>query len=229
LDDLKKSLKIVGNGHKVHIIVTTRDAQIARKIQTIEAHKLNALSVEVCWTMIKQIVEFEERSDKEMLKDVGKEIAGKCGGVALAARAIGFMLRFRDADGWISVQNSAIWNVSTPGTSSPYANVIACLKLSYSSMPSYLRLCFAYCAIFPKGHKMAKDNLIYQWASLGFIKHSDQFSIWQLGEVCIKQLLDMSFFQHSESPLVSLLLTACFYHGKGFPLFDIIIEHVVAH
>ena len=76
LDDLKKSLKIVGNGHKVHIIVTTRDAQIARKIQTIEAHKLNALSVEVCWTIIKQIVEFEERSDKEMLKDVGKEIAG---------------------------------------------------------------------------------------------------------------------------------------------------------
>ena len=147
----------------------------------------------------------------------------------MAARAIGFMLRFRDVDGWISIQNSAIWNVSTPGTSSPYANVIACLKLSYSSMPSYLRLCFAYCAIFPKGHKMAKDNLIYQWASLGFIKHSDQFSIWQLGEVCIKQLLDMSFFQHSESPLVSLLLTACFYHGKGFPLFDIIIEHVVAH
>jgi len=134
----------------------------------------------------------------------------------LAARAIGFMLRFKDVDGWISVQNSAIWNVSTPGTSSPYANVIACLKLSYSSMPSYLRLCFAYCAIFPKGHKVAKDNLIYQWASLGFIKHSDQFSIWQLGEVCIKQLLDMSFFQHSESPLVSCYLLHASIMAKVF-------------
>jgi len=95
-------------------------------------------------------------------------------------------------------------------------------------MPSYLRLCFAYCAIFPKGHKVAKDNLIYQWASLGFIKHSDQFSIWQLGEVCIKQLLDM-LLSTLRVTFGELLLTACFYHGKGFPLFDIIIEHVVAH
>ena len=112
----------------------------------------------------------------------------------MAARAIGFMLRFKDVDGWISVQNSAIWNVSTPGTSSPYANVIACLKLSYSSMPSYLRLCFAYCAIFPKGHKIVKDDLIYQWISLDFIKPTKLHSNIELGEKYIVQLLDCPFF-----------------------------------
>ncbi|KAK3159887.1 hypothetical protein QOZ80_1BG0052390 [Eleusine coracana subsp. coracana] len=200
MDDLKKFLKMVVKGHKVHIIVTTRDAGIAQKIQTIEAHKIEALSSEVCWTIIKQIVDFENRSDKEMLKDIGNEVAGKCGGVALAARAIGSILRFRDVDGWVAVKDNTLWNVFTPGsTTSAYDNVRASLKLSYSSMPPHLRLCFAYCAVFPKGHKMAKDDLIYQWASLGFTMSSDRISIQQHGEAYIKQLLDMSFFQRSES------------------------------
>lgn len=165
LDDLKRSLKTLGNsGQKVHVIVTTQTADIAQKIQTIKAHKIKALPLEVCWNIIKQIVDFEDRSDKEMLKDIGKEIAGKCGGVALAARAVGFMLRkYRDFDGWISVKNNALWNISTP-KKSPFDDVLASLKLSYSSMPSYLRLCFTHCAVFPKGHIMAKDGLIYQWA-----------------------------------------------------------------
>ncbi|KAK3159888.1 hypothetical protein QOZ80_1BG0052410 [Eleusine coracana subsp. coracana] len=213
MDDLKKSLRMVGKGHKVHIIVMTRDAGIAHKIQTVEAHKIKALAPEVCWTIIKQIADFENRSDKDMLKDIGNEISAKCGGVALAARAVGFMLRSRDVDGWVSVKDSALWNVSTPGyTTSVYDNVLASLKLSYSSMPPHLRLCFAYCAIFPKGHKMAKDELIYQWAALGFIMPSDKISIQQHGEAYIKQLLDMSFFQRSEYRFVRKYVTLFTMH-----------------
>jgi 5'-3' exonuclease len=206
LDDLKISLKIMGNGQKVHVIVTTRDIGIAQKIQTIEAHKIDALSLDVCWIIIKQIVDFEKRAEKERLEVTGKEIAEKCGGVPLAARAIGYILRSRrDIQGWISVKESGIWNISSSG-SSPYDNVLASLKLSYSIMLPRLRLCFAYCAVFPKGHKLAKDKLIYQWATLGFIKPSEEFPTWQHGEDCIKQLLEMSFLQHSNSPAVSCYL-----------------------
>jgi 5'-3' exonuclease len=206
LDDLKISLKIMGNGQKVHVIVTTRDIGIAQKIQTIEAHKIDALSLDVCWIIIKQIVDFEKRAEKERLEVTGKEIAEKCGGVPLAARAIGYILRSRrDIQGWISVKESGIWNISSSG-SSPYDNVLASLKLSYSIMLPRLRLCFAYCSVFPKGHKLAKDKLIYQWATLGFIKPSEEFPTWQHGEDCIKQLLEMSFLQHSNSPAVSCYL-----------------------
>ncbi|XP_062208465.1 putative disease resistance protein RGA1 isoform X2 [Phragmites australis] len=202
LEALKISLKLIGSGGcKVFVIATTRDADIAQKIQTTEAYKIEPLSTDMCWTIIKQIVGFDGRSDKETLKDTGKEIAKKCAGVALAARALGYMLRFRNFNGWVSVKDSGIWNVSTSGyTTSPYDNVLASLKLSYSSMLPYLRLCFAYCAIFPKGHKMAKDDLIYQWVALGFINPSDDVSSWQHGGNCIEQLLGMSFFQHSKSP-----------------------------
>ncbi|KAL6614981.1 hypothetical protein ACP70R_037251 [Stipagrostis hirtigluma subsp. patula] len=201
LDGLKNSLKIVGNGRKVHVIVTTRDADIARKTQTTEAHKIEPLSSDTCWSIIKQIVGFKDRADKERLEDTGKKIAEKCGGVALAAQALGFMLRFKNYSEWVSVKDSGLWNVSAPGyTPSAYDNVRASLKLSYNSMLPYQKLCFAYCAIFPKGHKMAKDDLIYQWASLGFINPSDEIFTWQHGENCIKQLLELSFFQHAKSP-----------------------------
>jgi hypothetical protein len=203
LDDLKISLKIVGNGQKVHVIVTTRDIRIAQKIQTIKAHKIEALSLDVCWIIIKQILDFETWPEKERLEVTGKEIAEKCGGVPSAARAIGYILRSkRDIEGWISVKESGIWNISS-SESSPYDNVLASLKLSYSIMRPQLRLCFAYCAVFPKGHQLTKDELIYQWAALGVIKPSEEFPTWKHGEDCIKQLLEMFFLQHSKSPAVS--------------------------
>ncbi|TVU01659.1 hypothetical protein EJB05_52890 [Eragrostis curvula] len=208
LDELKKSLKLIGNGHKVHAIATTRDAAIAEKVKTIDAHNIQALSADVCWTIIKsKIVGFEGRSDQKRFEDIGMEIAKKCGGVALAAQAIGYILRIKtEFNQWVSVKDSGFWNVSSSSSgSSPYDNVLASLKLSYSTMPPHLRLCFGYCAVFPKGSNMAKDKLIYQWRALGFIKASDGFATWQqLGENCIKQLLEMSFFQRSKSSLIGV-------------------------
>ncbi|KAL6638409.1 hypothetical protein ACP70R_023904 [Stipagrostis hirtigluma subsp. patula] len=201
LDALKRFLKDAGKGCKMHVIVTTRDADIAQKMKTNEAKKINHLPSDMCWAIIKQIVGFEERADKEMLEVTGKEIAAKCGGVALAARALGHMLKYRDFSGWVSVKDSCLWNLSMPGhTRSEYDHVCASLNLSFRSMNAYLRLCFAYCAIFPKGHKMAKDDLIYQWAALGFLEPSPGVSAREHGERYINQLLGISFFEHSESP-----------------------------
>ncbi len=206
LDKLKLMLK-VGSGSKVTVIVTTRDEGIAKKFCTVTPYKLEPLTDELCWTIIKQNSAFEDRDDKEQLEDVGREIAIKCGGVALAAQSLGYMLQSRKFDAWVSVKNSDIWNESISGeTPSPHHNVLSSLKLSYSSMHPYLRLCFAYCAIFPKGHKIVKEDLIHQWISLGFIEPSNIFSNRQVSEHYISQLLGMSFLQHSELPMVSYYL-----------------------
>jgi len=212
IDELKRSLKLLCSGrNKVHVIVTTRDAEIASKIQTTEAYAIEPLSSDVCWNIIKQIVGFED-NDKESLENIGKEIAMKCQGVALAARVLGYMLRSKNFEAWVSVKENGMWNKST--TEKDYDDVLASLKLSYSSMPPDLRLCFTYCAIFPKGHKMAKDHLIYQWAALGFIESSNEDSSWlQHGEGIIKQLLGMSFLQHSNSP------SSYGQHGKNVIFF----------
>ncbi|KAM0860314.1 hypothetical protein ACQ4PT_046631 [Festuca glaucescens] len=183
----------VGKGGKVVVIVTTRDEDIAKKISTIKPYKLAPLTDDICWSIIKQKSVFESRVDKEELENIGK-----CAGVALAAKSLGHMLQSMKFSEWESVRDSDIWNVSSLKDTSS-SQVLASLKLSYSVMPSYLKLCFAYCAIFPKGHKIIKDDLIRQWVSLGF-------STWQLGERYISQLLGFSFLEHSKSPSVSLCI-----------------------
>ncbi|KAK1698405.1 hypothetical protein QYE76_015102 [Lolium multiflorum] len=190
LEGMTDMLK-VGKDSNVVVIVTTRDEGIARKISTIRPYKIKALTDDMCWSIIKQKSAFESRGGKEHAEKIGKAIAMKCGGVALAAKSIGHTLQYINFSEWESLRDSNIWTVSSLKDTSSI-QVIASLKLSYSIMPSYLKLCFAYCAIFPKGHKIVKDELIHQWVSLGF-------STWQLGERCISQLLGLSFLEHSNS------------------------------
>ncbi|KAL6846922.1 hypothetical protein ACP4OV_022775 [Aristida adscensionis] len=228
LHALELVLRDAGHECKMHVIVTTRDAEIAQKLQTTEAYKIELLPSDMCWDIIKQrIVDFESKPDKEMFEATGKEIAGKCGGVALAALALGKMLKYRDFNGWVAVKDSCLWKVPMPGhTRSEYDHVYACLKLSFSSMGPYLRLCFAYCAIFPKGHKMAKDDLIYQWAALGFMEPSPEVSVKEHGESYINQLLGMSFFQHWKSLLMSYYFIAYLYDCRNecFPLIELVSD-----
>ncbi|KAM0866949.1 hypothetical protein ACQ4PT_042310 [Festuca glaucescens] len=182
----------VGKGGNVVVLVTKRDEGIAKKISTIQPYKLAPLTDEMCWSIIRQKSAFESRGNKEQLEHIGKDIALKCAGVALAAKSLGHMLKSMKFREWESVRDSDIWNVSSLKDASS-AHVLASLKLSYSVMPSYLKLCFAYCAIFPKGHKIVKDDLIHQWVSLGF-------SNWQFSEKYISQRLGLSFLEHSKSP-----------------------------
>src|SRR6185437_3324912 len=91
-------------------------------------------------------------------------------------------------------------------------HVLASLKLSYTySMDECLMSCFTYCAIFPKGYNIVKDDLIYQWISLDFIKPTKMLSTIQLCEKYIAQLLGLSFLQHSMSQTVSFIY-AYFYN-----------------
>ncbi|KAM3413291.1 hypothetical protein ACQJBY_004453 [Aegilops geniculata] len=197
LEDLMGMLK-VGKSGKIVVIVTTRYKGIADKICPIHAHKLAPLTGDECWTIIKQRSDFESRNDQEELQHIGNDIASKCGGVALAAKSLGHMLHSLPFNEWESVKNSDFWNLSDPEDTS-LAHALASLKLSYSVMPSYLKICFGYCAIFPKGYKIVKDDLIHQWISLGFIKAGNKLTTWQLGEKCIRQLLGLSFLEHSKS------------------------------
>jgi hypothetical protein len=205
LESLKAMIK-VGEGSKVVVVVTTRTKVIAQKVSTIQPHELEPLTHDMCWSIIKQKSAFESRGDKQHLEQIGIDIAKKSGGVALAAQALGHMLHSMESSEWESVRNSDIWNISTSEDTAS-THVLASLKLSYSVMPPYLKLCFAYCAIFPKGHKIMKDDLIHQWVSLGFIEPTNVFSFWQLGERYIRQLLGLSFLQDLKSLSVSLYIT----------------------
>ena len=203
-----------GKGGKVIAMVTTRSEDTAVEVSTNkQPHKLAQLETEGCWSIIKHKSDFESKSNKEELKDIGMSIARKCGGVALAAQSLGFVLKKMNIRQWRSIMDSDIWSLSN-SEDPKFTNVLASLMLSYSVMPKDLKLCLAYCAIFPKGQQIFKGDLIQQWISLAFIKpitvrsspkkvETIVRSSWDIGEGYISQLFGLSFLQDSKSSLVS--------------------------
>uniref|UniRef100_A0A453JC19 NB-ARC domain-containing protein n=2 Tax=Aegilops tauschii subsp. strangulata TaxID=200361 RepID=A0A453JC19_AEGTS len=197
LEQLKAMLK-QGEGSKVMVVVTTREENIAKEIGTVAPYELSPFTDEMCWDIIKQKCNFEACPDKERLEPIGKEIAKKCGGVPLAAQSLGHMLKFMPCEMWDSVRTNHIWELSISKDTPNTHEVLASLLLSYNFMPPRLKLCFGYSAIFPKGHDIIEDDLIYQWIALGFIEPSSAFSTWHVGQNYFRKLLEMSFLQHSK-------------------------------
>ncbi|GJN10545.1 hypothetical protein PR202_ga28646 [Eleusine coracana subsp. coracana] len=149
----------------------------------------------------KRYSEFKDISNKGELERIGLDIANKCGGVPLAAQALGYMLKSKDLHGWTEVKNSDIWNESSGVDDSQDMKVLPSLKLSFERMAPILRLCFSYCAIYSKGHDIYEDDLVHQWIALDFIKKPSEAKAY------IKQLMGMSFLEHSKLP--SVYYTKC--------------------
>ena len=91
------------------VLVTTRSEVVAERICTnLQPYKILPLTNDVYWDIIKQRSGFEDRDDKEQLMDIGQGIAQKCGGLALAAKSLGFTLRSMNLDQWMKVKDSDI-------------------------------------------------------------------------------------------------------------------------
>ncbi|KAJ4840873.1 hypothetical protein Tsubulata_028466, partial [Turnera subulata] len=97
-ESLKKCLSIVsGSNGNASVIVTTRKQQIASIMETSPGHRheLKGLKDEECWSIIRNIVESgnDKASISGNLEAIGKAIATKCGGVPLAAKMLGGLMR----------------------------------------------------------------------------------------------------------------------------------------
>ncbi|VAH25020.1 unnamed protein product [Triticum turgidum subsp. durum] len=183
---LKSMLSTLGD--KVDVIVTTCNQAIARKICTIEPYRLNPLSDDTCWEIIKKSIHFEKEDKEEELEKIGREMASKCRGLPSTARAYARVIG--------SSRHAREWKTAKEINIARYSSAFLTLELSYRSMPPDLRLCIVYyCEIFPNGHNILKDDLIHQWMALDHIRPSEILSATQIAEEYITRLLDLSFLQ----------------------------------
>ncbi|KAJ3676629.1 hypothetical protein LUZ60_004041 [Juncus effusus] len=189
---LKLLLKDGKKGSK--IIVTTRSRKVAMLMRTVPPYFLKGLSKDHCWEVFKQRA-FEKREDEEYpgLVRIGKEIMTKCGGVPLAAHALGGMLRFkRDEESWNAIKDSETWQLENED------KILPSLMLSFNQLPHDLKQCFAYCSIFPKNFEIEKEKLIQQWVALGFIESQAWRTREDKGSEYFDHLYWMSFLQDLE-------------------------------
>nr|DAD32446.1 TPA_asm: hypothetical protein HUJ06_011297 [Nelumbo nucifera] len=190
-DPLKLSLNFSAQGSR--ILVTTRKTTVATMLGTTYLHNLELLSDPDCWSLMSRIA-FAERATQEcqMLEGIGREIAKKCKGLPLSAKSIGGLLRFKRPrkHDWQDVLESHTWE-------EVQEHVLPALLLSYYDLPSHLKQCFAYCAIFPKDKWIYKDELVKLWMAQGFLinNSSSERDMELIGEEYFDILAMRSFFQ----------------------------------
>ncbi|CAN6570390.1 unnamed protein product [Malus baccata var. baccata] len=181
------------------ILLTARTSNIAKMMGATSVIDLSSLSQEDAWLMFRQRAFFgRDASECKQLERIGKKIVKKCYGLPLAIKTLAGLMHFKNTRGqWESVLREMVWELG-------HANNISTFDLllfSYHDLPPVLRCCFSYCAIFPKGHVIERDNLIKMWMSQGYlgfnVDRNKEKEI--LGQECFMNLAMRSFFQDFET------------------------------
>ncbi|KAL5575078.1 hypothetical protein UlMin_016777 [Ulmus minor] len=179
------------------IIVTTRGNNIASLVETVPTVHLTGLSEEDSLSLFLKWAFKEGQNKQEKLVEIGGEIVKRCKGVPLAVRTLGSLLCLKDDErAWIDVRDSEMWKLKQSED-----HILPVLRLSYNELPSYLKQCFLYCSLFPKGYKFHISDVIQFWIALGVVpqSHDENRSLEYIGEQYFMELRSRSFFQVEES------------------------------
>ncbi|OWM90048.1 hypothetical protein CDL15_Pgr026961 [Punica granatum] len=181
------------------ILVTTRAQNVAKATDAQYCFQLNGLPEAESLSLLMQITSKKEHEWKnQALEAIGKEIVNKCAKVPLAIMTVGQLLsasRNREED-WLYFKNIDLSRINQA-----VSDIIPTLRLSYDSLPSNLKQCFAYCSLFPKGHVLNPLELIRLWGSQGFISSDRTKPPEESGHECFMELVSRSFFQDVEEDI----------------------------
>ncbi|RVW74251.1 putative disease resistance RPP13-like protein 1 [Vitis vinifera] len=180
------------------IIITTRDANVARTMRAYDSrYTLQPLSDDDCWSLfVKHACETENIHVRQNLV-LREKVTKWCGGLPLAAKVLGGLLRSKLHDhSWEDILKNEIWRLP-----SEKRDILQVLRLSYHHLPSHLKRCFGYCAMFPKDYEFEKKELILLWIAEGLIHQSEggRHQMEDLGANYFDELLSGSFFQSSSN------------------------------
>ncbi|KAF9661949.1 hypothetical protein SADUNF_Sadunf18G0002300 [Salix dunnii] len=192
-EQLKNSLKrgcLPGS----RFLVTTRNKKVADIMgcSSTDILVLGLLSPDECWSLFSQFAFFEKNSrERENLEETGRKIAERCKGLPLAAKTLGSLLRFkRSRAEWESVLNNHVWEIEEAED-----KLLAPLWLSYRDLPTKMRPCFLYCAVFPKDYTFERDTLIKLWMAQGFLRETQNQEMEVTGGECFEALAARSLLQ----------------------------------
>ncbi|KDO41168.1 hypothetical protein CISIN_1g045303mg [Citrus sinensis] len=175
------------------IVVTTRNLVVAERMRADPVYQLKKLSDDDCLCVLTQIsLGARDFTRHQSLKEVGEQIVIKCGGLPLAAKTLGGLLRGRDDPrDWEFVLKNDIWNLRD-------SDILPALRVSYHFLPPQLKQCFAYCSLFPKDYEFQEEEIILLWTAEGFL--DQEYSgrkMEDLGREFVRELHSRSLFQQS--------------------------------
>ncbi|KAJ0829160.1 putative P-loop containing nucleoside triphosphate hydrolase, leucine-rich repeat domain superfamily [Helianthus annuus] len=205
------------------VIMTTRKQQLLKKIGFHHLDHLDRLSHEDALSLLAlHALDVDSFDSHATLKPQADGIVKKCGGLPLALKAIGRLMRAKtEEEEWNDVLNSEIWNLESAD------EIVPALRLSYHDLSADLKRLFAYCSLFPKDFLFEKEELVLLWVAEGYLNESvANKSPECLGHECFEKLLSRSFFQRAPSGEPFFVMhdlmndLATFVAGEYFLRFD---------
>ncbi|CAL4888484.1 unnamed protein product [Urochloa decumbens] len=181
------------------LLVTTRFAEVADIVGTMESFALEGLEYDVFWDFFKLCVfgseDYHVDPDLEM---IGRSILPKLKGTPLAAKTIGRLLRNSlNTSHWNDVLNSELWQIRQKET-----DILPALRLSYTYLPFHLKRCFSFCAVYPKDYNFEKNELAEIWVAEGFVEPQGSIPLQHIGDQYFEDLVNLSFFQKLQGKYV---------------------------
>uniref|UniRef100_A0A6N2KE28 Uncharacterized protein n=1 Tax=Salix viminalis TaxID=40686 RepID=A0A6N2KE28_SALVM len=168
------------------VLVTTRIEMVARRMATTFVHQMGRLSEEDSWHLFQRLAFGLRRKEEWAHLENWRSIVKKCGGVPLAIKALGNLMRLKDTeDQWMAVKKKK-------------QQILPALRLSYTNLSPHLKQCFAFCSIFPKDHVMRREELVALWMANGFICCKREMDLHIKGIEIFNELVGRSFLQEVE-------------------------------
>ncbi|XP_078159122.1 putative disease resistance RPP13-like protein 1 isoform X1 [Carex rostrata] len=183
------------------ILVTTRNDYVAQIMQTEPTLNLGYLSIEQCWQLFEHFVfGGVEQKKGPTLVEIGRKIMSKCGMLPLAVKSIACLLRHEaEEDTWREILGNELWQSDASN------EIFPPLQISYARLPTYLKSCFLYCSMFPKGYCYDVQNLVKLWMYQGFVESKGNKTAEKIGFEYAQQLCQRSLFEREGQ-----------YEGKDF-------------
>ncbi|XP_049388703.1 putative late blight resistance protein homolog R1A-10 [Solanum stenotomum] len=194
-DDIRQCFPDCNN--RSRILLTTRNVEVARYASSGKPpYHMRLMDFDESWSLLYEKV-FAKNSFPPDFEQLGKQIALKCGGLPLAITVIAGLLSKtgKTLEEWQSVAE----NVSSVVSTDLEAQCMGVLALSYYHLPSHLKPCFLYFAIFPEDSLIFVNKLLDLWVVEGFLKVEEMENIEEAAEKCLTDLIDRSLISISHS------------------------------
>ncbi|KAL3626476.1 hypothetical protein CASFOL_030025 [Castilleja foliolosa] len=204
------------NGSK--ILITTRLMDVAYSFGRPFVLKKKELTNSQCWDMLTKITGLADNGGMKadrMIEYIETQIARYNGGLPLAVRVIGGILRGMNLEDW-----DAILNELKESRSSVFSDIRDALKLSYTRLPAYLKPCFLYLGHFQPDEAISVEKLCLLWIAEGFISPEAQSNKtrMEVAEDYLEELVLRSLVMEVEKEVVSESSS----RSKSFRIHDLI-------
>ncbi|XP_026413684.1 putative disease resistance protein RGA3 [Papaver somniferum] len=187
-------LEVQSNGCAV--LVTTQSVTGAAVVGSKHTYELSTLLEEDLMAIFEANafkLSQERSSDYPDLMEIGKEIVSSCYGNPMFVKTFGEVLfDKRTKKEWQLVQDTNISELPRNESS-----ISEALSLCYYRLPTHLKACLSYCALFSKSFEFEKDFLTKLWLAGDLIQSKVNIRIEDSADLCFEELVKRSYFQIS--------------------------------